>query len=169
MKKLFKITTICLLIILTIIGCSDNKNKETNQHKPITETNKDVKADQNIASSMMIDLFEIVEINTGFRTDFVPMARIKLRNISGKSIDKKIEIRYVIIYNDEIIDEWFVYVHNKFDIPWDDKLSKTIEIHCRNYQFKLLPKEGSLRTKIVFEDGSLIYDGLIHNKFIATY
>lgn len=167
MKKLFKITIICLLIIPTIIGCSDNNsNKETKQ---TTETNKDAKADQNVASSKMIDLFEIVDINTGFRTAFVPMALIKLRNVSGKSIDKKIEIRYVIIYNDEIIDEWFVYVHNSFDIPWDDKLSKTIEIHCRNYQFKLLPKEGSLRTKIVFEDGSLIYDGIIQNKFIATY
>lgn len=165
MKRLLIILLMSLLMVVTLTRCNSNHNDKINAKKVETKIETvDIETVEEVAPPKMSDLFEIVELYTGFSTNFVPFVYMKLRNISGSPVTDVVRLKFIFVNKDEIIDDTGYYVHGYSDMPWDNGLCKSAKLSSK-WQFDGWPANGSLRTKVVFEDGSIIYNGNVNNKF----
>lgn len=108
------------------------------------------------------DMFEIVSVETGMYNERFPQVKVKFRNISGVPIDGAISVKYQFIENDEIFFDSHLYIHNSFDVEWENGLVKT-EVFRSHKGYSISGTTHHFKAKLKFEDNSLIWEGNISN------
>lgn len=140
---------------LLLLSCNNSQQKIQNAKSNAT-------LEEKIAISKM---FEIVSVETGWYQEQRPQIKIKFKNVSGKSIDEIISVKYRFIENNEVFDEGTNILHYGSDIAWDNGLSKT-ETYRSGYGYEYGGHLHKVHVKVCFEDNSLIWEGDIKQRII---
>lgn len=147
---------IFLVLLLLLLSCSNSQqkiqNKQSNATLEETET-------------AFSEMFEIVSVETGWYQEQQPQIKIKFKNVSGKSINETIFLKYRFIENNEVFDEGTNSLHYGSDIAWDNGLCKT-ETYRSSYGYEYGGHLHKVRVKVCFEDNSLIWEGDIKQRII---
>ena len=153
MKK----TLFTLVLVLFLTGCNNNPTKTSH------ESNQEINSDE--SKPQMTDLIEVISVETGWYQEQRPYIKVKFRNKSDNAISDFIKIKYQFVEDGEIFDEGYVYLHSSSDIDWDSGLSKSKTI-ISSYGYPYGGFKHNINAKVLFDDNSPIWDGIIAKKFI---
>ena len=120
----------------------------------------------------MIDKFPVENAIVGYSWltsyRFRPDITFKIRNKTGYTVTESIKVYYKCIRGDEIVDSDSQYVTAYGG--WDNNMIKTITIETRVNDIDRftypVPDDLGLRLIVTYEDGSVLYDGMIPCKII---
>lgn len=157
MKVWFYFSLLSFLFI--IVGCSSsNKGDKSDSKEDPIEVN-----------GLTYDkAFEIVNVETGWKRASKPFVKIKLRNVTGKPITDKVEVKYAFIKDDEIIDNSSIYIRGSSDVAWDNGLCVTEELSpITSFSGTILNGIPTVRAKVLFMDDTPIWEGEISKEVTA--
>lgn len=124
------------------------------------------------------DLFSVEDLKVGLvattsaSTYFRPGVIFKIRNKTGQTITKYLDISYKLIKDDEILASDSKLISS--EAGWDDNMTKSVVItiskvvYKRNELPKLDNKPTGEKIVITYEDGSILYEGPIISKIIGV-
>lgn len=143
-----------------MLSCSNSKYQTSN----IDGDSVDVEIMEDAETSLS-DMIEVLSVETGWYDEKVPQIKIKFKNVSGKPIDKSIEVKYQFIENDEVMYESTAYLHSSINVDWDNGLAKT-ETYRSYTGYPFGGHHHDVRAKVCYEDNSIIWEGNIAHKVI---
>lgn len=148
------------MITLLLLSCNNLHNSSNGTDSEFEDT-----AVTEEAESSFSDMIDVVSVETGWYDSRVPQVKVKFKNVSGKSIDDYIKVKYQFIEADEIIFEDNHFLHTGSQVAWDNGLIKTETFRSTSGYLYGGPRHV-VRAKICYDDNSVIWEGNIGQRVI---